>query len=62
MRLAASNAAQNPKNGPKENGKATTSSAVVRVISKICRQQDETLSQLAGVSSQRSGALVVPDV
>lgn len=54
-RLAPSNAAQNPMNGPNENGNANRSSGVSSIRRKISAQQCINQSQLAGVSNQAHG-------
>ena len=61
-RFAPSNPAQNPRNGPNENAKHNRSSCRNPISPKSCPQQRMIHAQLAGVSSQRMGVPVVPDV
>ena len=61
MRAAASNATQNPRNGPKENAKKMRSPRADAARPRNTRVQLPTIqSQLSGVSSQRIGWPVVP--
>ena len=55
MRSAASNAVQNPRNGPKENAKKMRSRAVTPDAWNTCVQLSSIQAQLSGVSSQCMG-------
>src|SRR5205809_2260905 len=59
MRAAASNAVQNPRNGPNENAKHTRSLGLSPAAPKMYDQLRTIHSQLSGVSSQRNGAAPV---
>ncbi len=58
----ASNAVQNPRNGPKENGKKIRSPASTFAASYTAFQHSSIHCQLSLVSSQRNGLPVVDDV
>ncbi len=57
-----SNAAQNPTNGPKENGNITRSPGPTRAAAKMIPQHLRNHAQLSAVSSHRSGDPPLPDV
>ena len=59
---AASKPAQNPRNGPNENGKNTRSPGATRAARKTTFQQSSAHCQLSLVSIQRSGRPVVDEV
>ena len=62
MKRAASNADQNPMNGPNENAKNTVSFAVTPAPRYTGIQQRANHAQLLSVSNQRKGLPAVPDV
>src|SRR5690349_14366378 len=59
-RKTASNADQNPRNGPKENAKKNRSWEVTPAAPRIWTQFCTMQSQLSAVSSHRIGTVVVP--
>src|SRR5262249_32640010 len=61
-RFAPSNPAQKPRKGPNENAKKSRSLGCSSIIAKSCSHEFKSFCQLWGVSSQRVGEPVVPEV